>query len=449
MAALCRQQSPLIALGILSPPEYVSRRLTQRYTWMRYENVGHDGHAAICALFVVRTGGAPARLSAAMTRESSVYGDMLFAADVRYNESRVRGPVLCLGWWLLYAAREMRHARFIGKVDDDTYLHAPDVELLLRQTQSQLGPSANVYLGVLTYYHWYTRLFDRTRHAWTMKQAFEAGKWCRSTDLKLPAHLKVCGPEGCGRCIGPFLFASGFLVVLSSPLLADVASSDALPSEMAAFRAIEASHLIDKAGDKITLVMEDVWFGSVLFRFPPREPIKYITLLYSRGRKLHVDEWDLRITRSALLVHNPNKAPARLLALHAAMDSLHCPVLSPRLECVPVVIPKRWIASAGAGGRSDHSWCSVQSNVTSSQQLTLMRGAGSSAASTAAPCCTADGPGNSSCGAVFGSNKWAKPFSGSAAQLENYGRACFTALGRMHAMSERARVMCTRKLALT
>ena len=230
LASPCRQHDLLLALGSISPPEYTARRMAQRLTWMTSDDVGPSG--SICAMFIMRTGMMPQPLMLAAERESAVYGDMLLANTIVWNETRVRGPTLSLGWWLSYASHELRHARFVGKIDDDTYLHIPDLSALLRHVHAGVSPSAYVYLGVLTYYHWYPRLFDKTMHAWGLNQAWNVGKWCRSNDLTLPAHLKACGPSGCGRCIGPFIFASGFLIVLSQPLLASVAFSPSLESEM-------------------------------------------------------------------------------------------------------------------------------------------------------------------------------------------------------------------------
>ena len=77
-------------------------------------------------------------------------------------------------------------------------------------------------------------------------------------------------------------------------------------------------------------VMEDVWLGSVLHRSPPAAPVRYVSLLGGRGGSplhlpcispasrlylgryvsllggrggLYVDAWDMRLTRSAMLVH--------------------------------------------------------------------------------------------------------------------------------------------------
>ena len=86
-------------------------------------------------------------------------------------------------------------------------------------------------------------------------------------------------------------------------------------------------------------VMEDVWLGSLLYRFPPAEPIRFVTLSELNARTLVSDEWGLHVSRTALLVHLRAKHPARMLALHEFMTgadgsgtSGHCTCLT-RLAC--------------------------------------------------------------------------------------------------------------------
>ena len=51
--------------------------------------------------------------------------------------------MLSVAAWFAYAVRELSSARFIAKLDDDAYLHAPDLERLLRTAHASLGASAN------------------------------------------------------------------------------------------------------------------------------------------------------------------------------------------------------------------------------------------------------------------------------------------------------------------
>ena len=135
----CASDNLLLAAGILSAPQHAERRSAQRRTWLSYPNVGRS--APICPLFVVRSGGLERwhRQREKLQRESGRSGDLLLTPLVAHNESRVRGPVLSLAVWLEYAAQHFAHAAYIAKVDDDTHLHTPDLERLLRLGQRELG----------------------------------------------------------------------------------------------------------------------------------------------------------------------------------------------------------------------------------------------------------------------------------------------------------------------
>lgn len=154
VSAGCERVPDLVlALGVVSAPDYHARRMAQRHSWMRFPEVGRFVGAAVCSSFVVRAGGAPRRVEAALSREAIAHGDTLLVPSVAYNETRVRGPLLSLAWWLAYAQRTMKHARWVGKLDDDAYLHAPDLARLLMRSREQLGAQAAVYMGVMTWYH--------------------------------------------------------------------------------------------------------------------------------------------------------------------------------------------------------------------------------------------------------------------------------------------------------
>ena len=393
---LCQQAELVLAFGTISPPQHGDRRMAQRLTWMRWPNVGNNVPAPICGAFIVRSGGTPRRQMATLLHERASFRDTLLADTIAWNESRVRGPVLSLAWWLEYANRVLGHAQFIGKIDDDSYIHAPDLEALLRQTRLAAGSEALVFLGVLTYYHWYPRLFDNTRHGWSYGAAFEAGRWCRTNDLRLPAHIQACGADGCGRCIGPFVFASGFLIILSRTLAGALVTGGRLQSDALALRRLDTAGLPDKSGKVQTQVMEDVWLGSILYRFPPPQPVTYVSLLGGRTG-LYVDTWDLRLTRSALLVHVITKQPARLFALHTLIQqpSMHC--TKPfHVRCDGSGVGMRR-ARAATGGR----WCRVMP--------ASMDGPRASPTIDRQACCS--GSKNTSCSAVFGSNRWAQPFA--------------------------------------
>jgi hypothetical protein len=454
---VCAQQGLVLALGIISAPDYSGRRLAQRHSWMRWPNVGHgDGHA-VCGAFVVRAGAAPRRVATALQREADVHRDTLLVPSIAYDESRLRGPILSLAWWLLYAERALPQASFIGKLDDDAYVHAPDLEQMLRLVHLQLGPTANVYLGVLTWYHWYPALFDHTMHAWSFGQAMHVGNWCRSTDL----HAQGCddaaatamaieagrnltaGPAlspsgrrpGCGRCHGPFAFAAGYLIVGSRALVRGVVAQGGIAADVARLRASDAATMRNKQGRRTEMVMEDVWLGYILHAYPLASPVRYMSLFGDKRSKLYVDVWDFRISRTAILTHVSTKQLERFLAFHHyatdASEGAHCSADVWRVHCQPHCgtraatrhLPE-WCTGhtaaeaaeagqlpagggvggvgGGAGGSAGGAllvdeWCTI---------FGVQKGVPSATADRAA-CC---GGANASCTRLFGSNRWPKRF---------------------------------------
>ena len=151
---------PLLAIGIISPPEFENRRLGVRESWMRYPNVGQSFDVR----FVLRTGGAPTALARALERENATYRDIL-GVNVAWNETRLRGPVLTLAAWLRYADDAYPSARYIAKMDDDAYLQTMEFERMLNVLHQQdPTASSHMYLGVLT---WYVYIFPTHRHTRT------------------------------------------------------------------------------------------------------------------------------------------------------------------------------------------------------------------------------------------------------------------------------------------
>ena len=468
---VCTQQNLVVALGIISAPSYHGRRMAQRHSWMRWSNVGQSGAATICSSFVVRAGDAPRGITTALQREADVHGDLLLVRSIPYNESRVRGPILSLAWWLLYAARSLPRARYIGKLDDDAYLHAPDLESMLGSISTQLEPAAKVYLGVLTWYHWYPTLFDNTRHAWTFRQAIGVGSWCRGNDLvgegceagspgaatsRLYGNLTAETADslnslGCGRCRGPFAFAAGYLVILSRPLLEGVVARGGLAADARRLYGLDALAMRNKQGKPLEQVMEDVWLGYILHAFPLPEPVRYISLLGDKKSSLYVDAWDFRLSRTAVLTHVITKQLERFLALHYytsdKVAGVHCSPTEWKLRCA---------AYCGTRKATRHlpEWCSAQSEgaarrrpegdgfdaVAPSKASPLSRWLGvgrikrgglvtdewctvrairqkESFTSTDGTCC---GPANKSCTQLFGSNSWPVRFRPVLKQMKRF-----------------------------
>ena len=292
MAVDAGQHHHLLAIGIISAPHYLERRLGMRHSWLQWSNVRPG--ASILARFVVRSGGAPRWLDELLATEQARYGDVLRMPSVAWNESRLRGPMLSLAAWMQYAADHQ--ASFVAKMDDDAYLHAPDFERLLRTVESQLeepsgtvaagtavensAGSRHVYIGSMTWFHWQPLIFERSGHGWNYGQALKNGATCRNATS---AALR-CGGARCGACVGPFQFASGYLLVVSAPTAAWLARDGGLMRRDAdRLRASADGSLVSRSGKPRDKMMEDVWLGSLLFRDPPPQPLRFVTLVGWQG----------------------------------------------------------------------------------------------------------------------------------------------------------------------
>ena len=118
------------------------------------------------------------------------------------------------------------------------------------------------------------------------------GRPCRNVTVA----EQRCHHAGCGACVGPFPFAAGFLVILSTPLAAALTRSPGLRSDLAALRAIDPTQLVSRQGRKQGKLMEDIWLGSLLYRFPPPQPVRYVALSEVRDYSLLATHYSLLTT---------------------------------------------------------------------------------------------------------------------------------------------------------
>ena len=147
---------PFAALGVLSGTSlqedsvharFETRRRLVRSSWMMHANVdrGSGGtRRSMVVRFVLRCGGLVA--SHSLRSEPDV-----LCTPVPAQESRQRGPILALHFWLGHALKAYPAARFICKSDDDVYLHTPDLEAHLRSIPVSGAPHA--YYGAFNFYH--------------------------------------------------------------------------------------------------------------------------------------------------------------------------------------------------------------------------------------------------------------------------------------------------------
>ena len=294
-SASASADKPFLALGIISAPEYIERRLSMRTSWMQLPNVGPN--KPVSAQFVVRSRGAPPWLSALLKSEQATHGDMLPMASIAWNETRARGPVLSVAAWLAHAAAAFPRATLVGKVDDDAYIHTVELEALLRGVVSQLAPQVDrLYLGSMSWFHWFPKIFERSGFGWTFSNAWGYGDGCRnatSAAIRCGSHQRIGSSDDCGTCTGPFPFMSGYLMLFSTALAAELAASEAMRSDVARLKAMPK--FMSRGGGPSNKVMEDIWLGSLLHRAPPARPLTYVALEEYLTGVFVSDGWGLKV----------------------------------------------------------------------------------------------------------------------------------------------------------
>lgn len=210
-------------------------------------------------------------------------------------------------------------ARFVAKMDDDAYVHVPDLLVMLRTLMRTTSHTPFTYFGSLSWFHWYPAIFERSGFGYTFDEAYWQGRFCRNAS----AAAKRCRNAGCGACIGPFPFASGFLIVLSTPLTAELASSYGLQRDLELLQV--KSKIVSRSGRKQGKLMEDIWLGSLIHRFPPSRPVRYVALSEASDPALVSDNWGLRARPTALVIHVRGKQLERFLTAHDFMSGdEHC-----------------------------------------------------------------------------------------------------------------------------
>ena len=294
--------SPELAIGVLSAPEFTERRMGLRASWLRWPAVASG---QVVARFATRCLGAPAWLAEVLRVETRRFADIT-CLNVQYNETRLRGPVLMLAAWLAHAPRAFPTVGYVAKVDDDSYVHIPRLVQLLRAVHA---PHRLVYLGKLSWFHWLPRIFEHAGFGFERTLANRAGSACRNSSSSMAQQY--------GACEGPFPFASGYLIVVSTAMADALTASPGLQADVARLAQAPTESLRKLNGKQQKAIMEDAWLASIPYRFP-LGPVSYLTL--GEGgrddRPLVSDGWGLWTTRTALLVHVRSKAVERQIAVH-------------------------------------------------------------------------------------------------------------------------------------
>ena len=202
-------------------------------------------------------------------------------------------------------------------MDDDAFVHVADLLALTRRLGAAV-PDRMQYVGMLTWNSWFPEKWDRFGFGWTHRDALKSARRCRNATWVATR----CG-DGCGACSGPFPFMAGYLIVLSAPLAVHMAG--ALPAEVARLGPHTERSLVTNGGYQHSRIFEDIWLGSnpnpnphpnpnpnpnpnqdiwlgsFLHRFPPQEPLSYVTTGGSGlVNDLELTKWQSVLMRSAV-----------------------------------------------------------------------------------------------------------------------------------------------------
>lgn len=297
-----------LALGVLSgslsahADRFSKRRAVLRASWMQ------DAPPTVLIRFVLRCG-------TNSSISSLPLGDRLdtvCAPVTAEKNGRLRGPLLALVWWLEHALTY--NPRFVGKADDDVWLHLPDLEAhLLRLPSSEFA-----YVGRLQYIQLAASVLNRsyTFHHFSTTAVQARRKSPPSLCQALPNVSTCAGPLP--FACGPF-YAVGRAVV--EALLLNTTHRARVDADLATINALPTTHV---------KVLDDTWMGAALWRFVGGNvPLTLFQLeppLYSDD----ASRFDAQRLQSTLVWHNRLKFVNRIRVVHALHTArrarYHCPL---------------------------------------------------------------------------------------------------------------------------
>jgi len=275
-------ESTLFAvLGIFTVDEHDRHRREIRSTWLASPVAIHS-YFVLCGLGALKR----------TIDEARAQGDMIFL-QCPARMPCMQGTLRKLISWLRCAQSAWPSASLIGKADDDTWVHLPDVERTLRHTLLKLAleqPHASplLYWGSMESYHWDLEMrrpvgFRGLRFAFRL---LPAGSWSGSgrfeychrrlapnsssalvrlaASRELPREwlADASTVAASGSIVGPFPFAKGPLYFLSAQLAARVTSDPWVQAELRTLSreiGVGAATRAEK-----TWAWEDVFLGLAL-----------------------------------------------------------------------------------------------------------------------------------------------------------------------------------------
>lgn len=282
----------LAVIGVLSHEGREGMRQLARSTWMA------DAGEMLRAWFVMRGFGAASRV----LREAEEHGDIVLV-NASAALTRTTGPLHSLFLWLRCATSAFPSVPFVGKMDDDAWIHPIGMASLLRSLLPWVDRPFSAFVG-----------------------SFEAFSWDFTTGLPVSWAGRAVSPNWCvvrssadgSGTAGPFSFAKGAAFFLSMRLASVVAGSELRAEEDPRCLQGSGCHFHgggpDKqanlppscdvspcgGGPKQDKPWEDVWLGMALSRARRAETVATVHL---NGEQFH-DEWGFRSRQTALVWHS-------------------------------------------------------------------------------------------------------------------------------------------------
>ena len=305
-----------LALGVVTTERAAWRSGVRRYL--------HADSPRVVVRLVLRGINA----SEEVRNESLTYGDIVFLPSPATMTSG-SGPLTSTLQWLHCAATAWPKAAFVGKAEDDTWLHLPDIVMSLHASQATLAArgdgDVDLYWGMMESYFWNE----------TAQRPFGFGHNMPPQMWAAPCTVNATGNASRSRGVvtmdhristqhGPFVFAKGALYILSTRLAARL-TTDA-PTRRRAAQALASADERRSGGAAGVApyaegsVWEDVWLGYALSRLEPPPRLGVVTLGWSQ----YMEEWGFTALPTTMVWHAKTKDADRPWRMQAWAAANHC-----------------------------------------------------------------------------------------------------------------------------
>jgi len=328
MTAERTPSTPIAALGVLSAGKYSSRREAIRRTWLS-DDYSEVATGVVVARFVVAVN--QTRGDDAVAAEQTRHRDMLLLPTTVL--SRSWSPLLTTFRWYALAARTVPfcNATFVAKLDDDVYVHVPELALHLR-TLARTG-KRHIYYGKFYFAMYMPPLYLHSAGALTRQAASKSGHGaCKQFSQS---------------CVGPFDHTTGSCQLLSMALASKLVASEPVLWDMsgAVLQAENASLNLARAHKQRSATLEekawrmvhfeDVWLGYAIHHllgpslFNESEDRQLHRVFVDAGTTgffgdYYYDAKSWMQTNTTMFMHNIQKDERRMIAAHSAARSYHC-----------------------------------------------------------------------------------------------------------------------------